>query len=63
MKTSLFDSIKNGNSGYPLTDAYNTNHRFYSDFIEMMDYFKAKLSKSQYSDIEKKILSGSSQDE
>lgn len=63
IKDTLFDIITNGNDGYPLTDAYKQNHRFYSDFVEMMNFFDAKLTKSQYNDIEKKIMSGSLQNE
>lgn len=58
---SLIHLIKNGGDGFPLTDAYKRGHRFYVDFVEMLDFFKDRLKANDYKDIEKKILNGCSQ--
>lgn len=60
---SLIAIIKNGNDGFPLTKAYKLGHRYYSDFIEMMNYFSDNLSNDDYRSIEKKVISVSSSDE
>lgn len=62
-KTSLIECIKSGPDGFPLTDAYKKKHRFFDDFIEMLQYFKAHLRKKEYEDIEKKIKTASAQDD
>ena len=53
---SLIAIIKNGNDGFPLTKAYKLGHRYYSDFIEMMNYFSDNLSNDDYRSIEKKLI-------
>lgn len=60
---SLITIITNGNDGFPLTKAYKLEHRYYSDFIEMMNYFSNNLSNGYYKSIEKKVISGSLSDE
>lgn len=55
--------ITNGNDGFPLTKAYKLGHRYYSDFIEMMNYFSNNLLNDDYRSIEKKVISASSSDE
>ena len=57
-KNSVIDLIKNGIEEFPLTTAYKKDHRFYTDFVEMMDFFKSNLRKKEYQDIENKIKSG-----
>ena len=37
--SSLINIIMNGNDMFPLTDAYKGVHRFYNDFIDMLDFF------------------------
>lgn len=56
---SIIRIITTGNEGFPLTDAYKANHRYYNDFINMMNYFSENLSERAYKDIEKKFLTGS----
>lgn len=57
----LIEAIKNGADGFPLTDAYKSGHRFYTDFIEMMNFFEQRLKKKDYRGVKKKILAGCSQ--
>jgi hypothetical protein len=59
----LIAIITNVNDGFPLTKAYKLGHRYYSDFIEMMNYFSNNLSYDDYRSIEKKVISASSSDE
>lgn len=63
MINSMIEMIANGNEGFPLTKAYVMGHRYYTDFIEMMNYFNDNLLKEHYRSIEKKIIVGSSSDE
>lgn len=60
-QNSLIDIIQKSEDGFPLTDAYKSGHRFYMDFVDMLDFFKSKLTKKEYKDIENKILSGCTQ--
>ncbi|KUO71304.1 MAG: hypothetical protein APF81_01730 [Desulfosporosinus sp. BRH_c37] len=60
---SLTNLIVNGNDGFPFTRAYKSCHRYYDDFIEMMNFFSDNLSESDYSSVENKVISGSSSDE
>lgn len=60
---SLIAIIKNGNDGFSLTKAYKLGNRYYSDFIEMMNYFSDNLSNDDYRSIENKVISVSSSDE
>ena len=49
---SLITIITNGNDGFSLTKAYKLGHRYYSDFIEMINYFSDNLSNDDYRSIE-----------
>ena len=54
---TLKNIIINGNEGFALTNAYKNNHRYYTDFINMMSYFCDNLCEKDYQDIERKFLS------
>ena len=60
IQDSLIDIIKNGSVGFPLTKAYKNGHRFYTDFVEMINFFKNRLLSKDYRNLENKILSGCS---
>ena len=57
ISNSLIHVIENGGDGFrfPLTDAYKRGHRFYADFVEMLDFFKDRLKANGYKDIEKRF--------
>ncbi|MER2172291.1 MAG: hypothetical protein ABS938_16865 [Psychrobacillus psychrodurans] len=52
---SIENLIINASDRHPLKQAYLNNHRYYSDFIEVMSVFEENLTKKDYKSLLKKL--------